>query len=119
MLAQDICWIEVTRYEMEEYYSSCNGLAHSMERKNGMAFVEFGMHLHGTVDNRLIVTKHVTPFAYGNSKVAKSVAEVNDLFNTGASGHKFGTIGGSFNSSLLSSVPVDGQLVEEMEDTGD
>ena len=84
-----------------------------------MALMELGMDLHGTVDNRLIITKHVALVPYGNSKVPESVAQVDDLLNTGTGSHKLRTIGSSFHCGLLLGVPVKGGLVEQVEDPCD
>jgi hypothetical protein len=90
-----------------------------MEGEHGMTLVEPGMNLHGAVDDRLIITKHVALLAYRDTKIPEGITQVNDLLNTGAGSHKLRPIGSSFHCGLLLGVPVKRGLVEKMKDSCD
>ena len=66
-----------------------------------MTFVKLGMWLGGTVGDRFIITKHDSLVSQGNTQAAECVAQVDDLFKSGACGNKFRAMSGSLHGVLL------------------
>ena len=59
MLAQDICWVDTT-WDVGKYqHLGSHSFANTMEGQHGVTLVELGVHRVGTVDNSLVVSKHV------------------------------------------------------------
>ncbi len=55
----------------------------------------------------------------GDTKVSEGCAEVDDLLNTSPSSNKLQTISSSFDRSLLLGIPVNGGLIQQVQDTCD
>ena len=56
-----------------------------------MTFAKFGLGNNGTVNNRTVITKEDRSDER-DTKITKSVPEVNDLFSSSACRNKFRTI---------------------------
>ena len=84
MLAENISWIVLARDVKEVDHPRCNGLMNMVEGEHGVSLVKLSMDLHGAVDNRLVVTKHVTLLTNRETQVLESIAQINDLLKTDA-----------------------------------
>ena len=73
----------------------------------------------GRIDDRHIVTKHVARSFHGYTEVPHSKAQINNLFHTSAGSNILRSESGSLNSRLQLGEPINGCLVEEMQDTSD
>ena len=89
MPAQNIGRIELPRDVVETADAFGDGFTHTVEGQHVVTFVKLGMWLGGTVGDRFIVTKHDGLVSQGNTQAAKCVAQIDDLFNSGACGNKF------------------------------
>ena len=74
MLAKDVGRIIVPRNMVEANDLARNRLTYAVKGQCHMTLVEFCMRRHGTINNRLVVSKHVALVADRNSKVSKSRA---------------------------------------------
>ena len=112
MLAKDISRVVFARQMINRDHVGSNSLTDMVKGEGIVMLVKFGMWNGGTVDNGLIVTKHVTLGTNWNAKVMESKAKINDLVNAGARSNKLRSISGSFDSGLLLRVPINWSLVE-------
>ena len=69
MLAQDIGWIAGPREVVETDKFGGDGFPDAMKRKCVVTFVELGVWFRRAIDDRLIVTKHVTPSSNWDAKI--------------------------------------------------
>jgi len=70
-----------------------------------------------TVDHRLVVAKHVSLLANGNSQIAKGVLEINGLVNTDLGSNELRSIGIGLHGCLFLGVPINGSLVGKVQVT--
>ena len=73
MFAQNIGWIAGPREGIETDNFGGNGFPDAMKRKCVVAFVEFGMRLRQTIDDRLIVAEHVAFSSDRNAEITQSI----------------------------------------------
>jgi hypothetical protein len=98
MLSQHISWIARTRDKMKANEPSSHSFADTMKQKCSVSFVLLGLDLCGTVYHGFVVSKHLANFDNWNSKVLKSVAEIDDLLNACPGSNKLRPIGSRFGS---------------------
>ena len=88
MLRENVRGVQFTRNVGELHNARGNSFADSVIREGGMALVEARVGNGGTADNGFVVSKEVG-VANGNSHVAKSVAQVEDLLCSSLGSTKF------------------------------
>ncbi len=101
MLAQNICWIVLPRKMDRIHNAGCSGLSDSVEQKDEMVFVQFGMQLGTAVNHALVVTKHDASLADGDTKVSQCILDIHCLFDTGSPCYKLGAICSSLHGGLF------------------
>ena len=69
MLAQNIGWITGPREVIKTDKFGGDGFPDAMERKCVVTFVEFGMRLRRTIDDRFIVAEHVASSSDRNAEI--------------------------------------------------
>ena len=70
-----------------------------------------------TCDDRLVVAKHPQWTIEGNTKRLECVSQINHALSGFSSHHKLGTVGCSFNLTLLLTEPINGHLLNEFQNT--
>ena len=76
------------------------------ERKGSVSLVQLGMWDRRTVDNRLVVSKHMASPHKRNTEIAQGSMKINDLLNTSPGCNKLRTIGSNLISGLLLGEPI-------------
>lgn len=114
-LGEDIRWVLVRRDVVEPNITGSNCFSDAVIGKSIPAFGQGRMGNGGAGNNRLIITKHPGGTIQGDTEGTEGIPEINDLFNSTSSSHKFRAIGGSLNLALPLGKPINGGLVEEVE----
>ena len=94
----------------------CNCMSHSMVGQGDPTFVHLGMRDGRWVDHRLVVTKHHCWPINRCSEVSKCKAQINDLLSECSCSDAFRTECSRLNSRLQLQIPIDGSVVELVED---
>ena len=130
VLAQDVSRIVLPVKESKADVLGCYGFMHMVKWQCIVTFVKLGMGLGWTVNDSLVITKHVALLSDWDAEVAEGQPQVynlidtgtssdNNLINTGMSCDIFTPISCSLYCCLFLCIPVDGHLVQEMKNTRD
>jgi hypothetical protein len=117
-LSQDVRGVLLRVEVMETNKTGSDSFADTVVGEGIPSFGELRVGNGGASDNRLIITKHPGGAIKRNTEGAERVTEVHDLLSSSTSSNKLTAIGGSFDLSLAFREPIDGRLIEEMEDAG-
>ena len=88
-----------------------------MVGQDHVALAELPIWVGVSVDNRLVVTEDDGRIPNGNSKASEDKTELDDLLRASPRGDKLRSKRRSLSSGLQLGEPVDGSLVEQVEDT--
>ena len=119
VLGEDVSRVQTSGGEAENDHPGGDCFPNTVEGKHGVALVELGMRGGGAVNNRFVVTKHAALGADGHAQAAQGGAQVNDLLHAGPCSHEFRSAGGCLNRGSFLGAPIDGGLVDEVEDAHD
>jgi hypothetical protein len=101
MLGHNVCRIEFVGQMVEPNKLSGNSFMNMVEGESIMALVHFGMRDHQTINNCLVISKHVASVMDRNTKILKGGTKINNLIDTRTGGNELRSISGSFHSSLF------------------
>ena len=94
---------------------SCgNLLTHAVAKEKVMTFLKFRIRNESSLDNRFVVTKHMSAFVDRDAAVPKHVAKINDLFSAQTSGNELEPVCRSFGGVLLLDKSFNESLIEVM-----
>ena len=83
-----------------------------------MSLVKLGMGQRTTINDGLVVSKHVAGFPQRNSHVSESATQVDDLFRSSPCGICLRPKCRHLDCTLFLGVPINGTLVDEVENPG-
>ena len=117
-LGEDVRGVLLRMNVVETDISGRNSFADAVVGECIPTFGELGVRNGGASDNGLVITKHPGRAIKRDTKGAESVTQVHNLLSSSPSSNKLTAVGSSFDLSLAFGEPIDGCLVEEVEDTG-
>jgi len=103
---------------MEPSNPSSNSFANAVVGQGIPTLGKLGVGNSGTGDDSLVITKKPGRTIEGNTIRTKGVTEVHDLFHGSAGGNKLTAISGSFNLSLALGKPINGSLINHVNNPG-
>lgn len=74
MLTKNVRGVDTAIDESEIDHTGCNRFTDAMEGENCMTLMELGMYSGGTINNRLVISKHVALVSNRYSKVVQQSA---------------------------------------------
>ena len=83
-----------------------------------MPLVKLGMGQQTTVNDNLVVSKHVAEVPQWNSHVAESATQVDDLLCSSPCSIRLRSKCCCLNCTLFLGIPINGTLVDEVENPG-
>ena len=113
MLGEEVGGIVFAGDVEEAKDTRSNGLTNSVEGKSGVSLIEFGVGNGAAVNDRLVVTEHIS-VAHWDAHVPESGTEIQDLLSSSSSSTELGSVGGGLYSVLFLAIPVDEAVVKEV-----